>query len=352
LAAVTIAFDATVMLAGVARSTIAGMAAGQSEVAIQHIARADTGAASAAQSDLAITGVSSGTSQAPLFAQTASGILIGGFAKLEASVSGAAKAGQSFDWVGASDAGCAVSSAGRSTVDVVLKCAGDAALPAMAASVVSVNGGARAKAQPVGRVLSVLSMSGSSTGVLVVSAAALRDLPVLGIAAALGHITGSARGTIDVTRSLTADVDILADAAWGLSLQGQSVAQVSSSGSAASAAAALLGVTTAIGVIASRLHPALDVPGAAEVETSIICDASIAFEVGLSTSVFALRQAASEGSLAINGAVGAVTGVVSAALGDLASSGNANAAVLLHAKASAALGFTRDVAAVALIDAT
>ena len=352
LAAVAMAFDATVTPAGVARSTIAGRAASQSAVTIQHIARADTGAASEAQSDLAIKGGSSGSSQAPLFAQTASGILIGGFAKLEASVSGAAKAGQSLDWVGASDAGCAVSSAGRSTIDVALKCAADAALPAMAASVVSINGGARTKAQPVGRVLSVLSMSGSSTGLLVVSATALRDLPLLGMAAALARITGLARGTFDVTRSLTSDVDILADAARGISLQGQSVAQVSSSGTATSAAAALLGVTTAIGVIASRLHPALDVPGAAEVKTSIICDASIAFEVGLSTSVFALGQAASEGSLAISGAAGSVTGVLSAAISDLASSGNANAAVLLHAKASAALGFTRDVAAEALIDAT
>jgi len=200
--------------------------------------------------------------------------------------------------------------------------------------------------------LFVLSMSGSSTGLLVVSAAALRDLPVLGTATALGGINGSARGTIDVTRSLTADVDILANATRGIGLQGQSAAQVSSSGSAVSAAAALLGVTTAIGVIASRLHLALDVPGAAEVETSIISDASIAFEVGLSASVFAPRQAAAEGSLAISGAVGAVTGVVSAAFGDLAYSGNANAAVPLHAKAIAALEFTRNAAAGALIDAT
>ena len=80
LAAVAVAFDATVTPAGVASTTIAGTAAGQSETTIQQVARVDTGAASSAQSDFAISGLAFGVSLPPLFAQAASPFLLGGFA--------------------------------------------------------------------------------------------------------------------------------------------------------------------------------------------------------------------------------------------------------------------------------
>jgi hypothetical protein len=89
---------------------------------------------------------------------------------------------------------------------------------------------------------------------------------------------------------------------------------------------------------------------AAEVFTA--SDLSIAFEVGLTASVTAPRLAVFGAVLAVGSSAVAITDVASAAFGDLASSGNANATVPLHADANSVIGFTRDAAAAALIDAT
>jgi hypothetical protein len=350
LTAVAMAFDATVTPAGVARSTIAITAAGQSAATIQHVARADTGAASAAQSDLAISGLAFGVSLPPLFAQAACAVVIGGSAKLDAAVSGTA--GNSLDLVGASDAGGPVSGAGVSTVNLALNFAGDAALPAKAGSAVSVNGDASASVGQTVVTADVLSLDGTSSVGLPILATVEGEFTVESYTAGFCGITFSAQGKITVTRTLVTDVSIFADATRAVDLNGQGAAIVVSGVTSAIASITVSGTTTAAALALGDAATTLGLSGKVTAEVFTASDLSGAFEVGLTASVTAPRLAAFGAVLAVSGSAGAVSNVASTAFGDLAPAGTAFAAVSLQAEASTAMAFTRDAAAVALIDAT
>jgi len=119
------------------------------------------------------------------------------------------------------------------------------------------------------------------------------------------------------------------------------IASITVSGTITAAALALGDAATTLGLsgkIAAEASPASDVSGA--------------FEVGLTASGNAPRQAVFGAVLVVGGTSVAVTDVTSAAFGDLAPAGTAIAAVPLQAKASTAMAFTRDAAAAGLIDAT
>jgi|GEM_PF-5862812 len=352
LAAVTMACDATVTPAGVARSTIAVTAASQSETTIQHVARADTSAASAAQSDFAITGVIFGTSQAPLFAQAASSVQIGGFAKLDAVVSGAAEAGSSLDLVGASDGGGAVSGAGVSTVDLALNFAGTTVLPATAAYVVAIGGDTSVSVGLAISAADMLSMVGTSAVRLPISAMVPGRFTVDGEAACLSAVAVSAQGEISVTRTLITDIAISADANRTIVLNGQSVAQAASAVSTAIALMTVSGVTKAATLASSNVVATLGLSGDSAAEGSPASEMSGALKIGLSASVAAPRRAMSSAVFGVIASTAAVTDVASEASGDFATAGNAISEGEVKATASTAMAFARDVATETAIDAT
>jgi hypothetical protein len=99
---VAVELDEALAPAGATRATSTINATSQFEAIVQPDAQVGTGNAAVAHASLTITGVISGTSQAPLFAQAASGVLISGSARLDAAVSGVAEAGTAPGLIGAS----------------------------------------------------------------------------------------------------------------------------------------------------------------------------------------------------------------------------------------------------------
>lgn len=135
-AAVAVAIGAALAPAGAAHTALTISATAQSKSTVLPDAQVTTGNSGLAQASLVITGVIFGTSQSPMFAQAASEILIGGAAKLDAAVSGAAEAGTDLNLVDALNGRGGIAGGGVSAVDVALNFAGDAMLPASFASVV------------------------------------------------------------------------------------------------------------------------------------------------------------------------------------------------------------------------
>jgi hypothetical protein len=296
--------------------------------------------------------VISGTSQAPLFAQATSGVLISGFAKLDAAVSGVAEASTAPDLVGASAGRGAVSGASVSTVDVALNFAGTTVLPATAASDVPVGGDASAIVVQTVAAADVFSVAGTSTVGLTVNATVEGEFTVKSDIAGFCGVTVSAQGEITATRTLITDVAIFADAARAVELNGQGAARVASIVSSAIASMTVSGTTTAAALALGDAATTLRLSGKIAAEVFTASDLSIAFEVGLTASVTAPRLAVFGAVLAVGSSAVAITDVASAAFGDLSKTGTAITAVPLHAKASSAIAFTRDAAAAALIDAT
>jgi hypothetical protein len=351
-AAVDMAFGAALAPAGAARATSTISAAAQSKATVLPEAQVATRNAAIAQAGFTITGVISGTSQAPLFAQATSAVLIGGSAKLDAAVSGGAEAGNSLDLVGASDGGGAVSGAGVSAVDLALNFAGDTALPAAAGSAVPVTGDVSASVAQAVSTADVLLVAGTSSVGLPILATVEGEFTVEGYTAGFCGITISAQGEISVPRRLVTDVAIFADAARAVDLNGQGAARVASGVTSAIASITVSGTTTAAALALGDAATTMALSGKIKAKTSPASTLSGAFEVGLTASGTAPRQAAFGAVLAVGSSAGAITKVASAAFGDLATAWTATAAAELHGKASMAIAFTRDAAAVALIDAT
>ena len=351
-AAIDIDFDAAIALGGVARTVSMISANAQSHATVQPGARMATGNSAIVQASLEITGVISGTSQAPLFAQAASGVLIGGFAKLDAAVSGASEVNRAADLFGTSDGNAEISGAGVSTVEIALNLVGANEVPARAASVAAFGGDASAIVVQAVAAADVFSVAGTSEVGLPVNASVRGEFTFQGDTAGFSAVTVSAQGEITVTRTLVTDVSIFADAARAVDLNGQGAAIVVSGVTSAIASITVSGTITAAALALGDAATTLGLSGKIAAEASPASDVSGAFEVGLTASGNAPRQAVFGAVLVVGGTSVAVTDVASAAFGDLASSGNAYATVPLHAKSNLAIGFTRDAAAVALIDAT
>jgi len=351
-AAIDIDFDAAIALGGVARTVSMISANAQSHATVQPGARMATGNSAIVQASLEITGVISGTSQAPLFAQAASGVLIGGFAKLDAAVSGASEVNRAADLFGTSDGNAEISGAGVSTVEIALNLVGANEVPARAASVAAFGGDASAIVVQAVAAADVFSVAGTSEVGLPVNASVRGEFTFQGDTAGFSAVTVSAQGEITVTRTLVTDVSIFADAARAVDLNGQGAAIVVSGVTSAIASITVSGTITAAALALGDAATTLGLSGKIAAEASPASDVSGAFEVGLTASGNAPRQAVFGAVLVVGGTSVAVTDVASAAFGDLASSGNAYATVPLHAKSNLAIVFTRDAAAVALIDAT
>jgi len=352
MVAVAVELDEALAPAGAARATSTISAAAQSKATVLPDVQVATSNAAMAQASLTITGVISGTSQAPLFAQAASGVLISGFAKLDAAVSGAGQVGTAPDLVGASDGRGALSGASVSTVDVALNFAGTTVLPATAASDVPVVGDASASVGQLVTAADVLPVAGTSAVGLPIFATVEGKFTVEGDTVGFCGITVSAQGEISVTRTLITDVAIFAGAACAVELNGQGAARVASIVSSEIASVTVSGTTTAAALALGDADAALGLSGKVAAEVFTASDLSIAFEVGLTASVTAPRLAVFGAVLAVGSSAVAITDVASAAFGDLSTTGTAITAIPLHAKASSAIAFTRDAAAKAVIDAT
>jgi hypothetical protein len=351
-AAVDVDLEAAIALVGAARAFSMISANAQSQATVQTGAQVANGNAAIVQASLEITGVISGTSQAPLFAQAASGVLIGGFAKLDAAVSGASEVNRAADLFGTSDGNAEISGAGVSTVEIALNLVGANEVPARAASVAAFGGDASAIVVQAVAAADVFSVAGTSEVGLPVNASVRGEFTFQGDTAGFSAVTVSAQGEITVTRTLVTDVSIFADAARAVDLNGQGAAIVVSGVTSAIASITVSGTITAAALALGDAATTLGLSGKIAAEASPASDVSGAFEVGLTASGNAPRQAVFGAVLVVGGTSVAVTDVASAAFGDLASSGNAYATVLLHAKSNLAIVFTRDAAAVALIDAT
>jgi len=351
-AAIDIDFDAAIALGGVARTVSMISANAQSHATVQPGARMATGNSAIVQASLEITGVISGTSQAPLFAQAASGVLIGGFAKLDAAVSGASEVNRAADLFGTSDGNAEISGAGVSTVEIALNLVGANEVPARAASVAAFGGDASAIVVQAVAAADVFSVAGTSEVGLPVNASVRGEFTFQGDTAGFSAVTVSAQGEITVTRTLVTDVSIFADAARAVDLNGQGAAIVVSGVTSAIASITVSGTITAAALALGDAATTLGLSGKIAAEASPASDVSGAFEVGLTASGNAPRQAVFGAVLVVGGTSVAVTDVASAAFGDLAPAGTAIAAVPLQAKASTAMAFTRDAAAAGLIDAT
>jgi len=173
-----------------------------------------------------------------------------------------------------------------------------------------------------------------------------------GVAASIGGVTGASQATFDVTRSLAANLKIIANAARTIGLSGLGAAQTASTVSVSIASLTVSGTSTAAASLLGDAGGMLELSGKAAAQASPASEVSGAFEVGLTASGNAPRQAVFGAVLVVGGATAAVTDVASDAFGDLAPAGTAIAAVPLQAKASTAMAFTRDAAAAGLIDAT
>jgi hypothetical protein len=351
-AAIDIDFDAAIALGGVARTVSMISANAQSHATVQPGARMATGNSAIAQANLEITGMISGTSQAPLFAQAASGVLIGGFAKLDAAVSGAGQVGSAADLVGASDGKGAISGAGVLAVEIALNLSGATEVPVRAASVAQFGGDASTIVGQTVAAADVFAVMGASAVGLPVNGAVQGEFDIQGDAVGFSGVTVSAQDEITVTRTLVTDVAIFADAARVVGLNGQGAASVASGVTSAIASIVVSGATTAATLALIDARAMLGFSGQTKANADTASDVSGTFEIRLSASVAVPRRAMSSAVFRVIASTAAETNMASEASGDFATVGTANSAGQVKAMASTAMAFGRDMAAEAAIDAT
>lgn len=201
-------------------------------------------------------------------------------------------------------------------------------------------------------VVDVFPVAGTSAVGLPIVATVEGKFTTVGDTAGFCGVTGSARSEITATRAHITDIAISADANRAIALNCQTAARVGSTVSSAIALMTVSGTTKAATLALGYAGATLGLSGKSAAEGFPASEVSGAFELGLSASVAASRQAVLGAVLAADGSVVAITDVASAASGDLSTKSTAITAVPLQAKSNSVMAFTRDAATDAVIDAT